>query len=131
MPKKIVKKAEKKIEKKIEKKVEKKVSNVISSAKANVTKKVAEVEKKAEKKFDDVKKQFNEEAKFVKAESKVIASGIWAWWEKSSTEEKLYTILGIIGLLWGLYVLKSMIWGLVLIIVWLLFVTGYFVKKGK
>lgn len=87
------------------------------------------VVKTAEKKFDEVKKQFEEEAKFVKAESKVIASGIGTWWEKSSTEEKIYTILGIIALIWGLYVLKNMIWGLLLIIVGILFVTGYFVKK--
>jgi hypothetical protein len=37
--------------------------------------------------------------------------------------------LGIIALIWGLYVLKNMIWGLLLIIIGILFVTGYFVKK--
>lgn len=37
---------------------------------------VKTVVKTSEKKFDEVKKQFNEEAKFVKAEGKVIASGI-------------------------------------------------------
>jgi hypothetical protein len=37
--------------------------------------------------------------------------------------------LGIIALIWGLYVLKNMIWGLLLIIVGILFVTWYFVKK--
>lgn len=87
------------------------------------------VVKTAEKKFDEVKKQFKEEAKFVQEESKVIASGIGKWWDRSSTEEKIYTILGIIALIWGLYVLKNMIWGLLLIIVGILFVTGYFVKK--
>lgn len=90
---------------------------------------VKTVVKNAERKFDQVKRQFEEEADFVKEESKVIASGIWKWWEKSSTEEKVYTILGIIALIWGLYVLKNMIWGLLLIIVGILFVTWYFVKK--
>lgn len=90
---------------------------------------VKKVVKNAERKFDQVKKQFEEEADFVKEESKIIASGIWKWWEKSSTEEKVYTILGIIALIWGLYVLKNMIWGLLLIIVGILFVTWYFVKK--
>ncbi|MDD3263063.1 MAG: hypothetical protein PHR61_04395 [Candidatus Absconditabacteria bacterium] len=90
---------------------------------------VKTVVKNAERKFDQVKRQFEEEADFVKEESKVIASGIGKWWEKSSTEEKVYTILGIIALIWGLYVLKNMIWGLLLIIVGILFVTGYFVKK--
>lgn len=104
----------------------KKVTKKPTTAKKPVAKKII---KTAEKKFDWVKKQFEEEAKFVKAESKVIASGIWSWWEKSSGEEKLYTILGIIALIWGLYVLKNMIWGLLLIIVGILFVTGYFVKK--
>ncbi len=84
-----------------------------------------------EKKIDEVKKQIQAEAKFVKAESKEIASGISHWWATSSTEEKIYTILGIIALIWGLYTLRSMIWGLLLIIVGILFVTGYFVKKGK
>lgn len=97
-----------------------------TAAKKPVAKNVV---KTAEKKIDEVKKQFKEEAKFVKEEGKVIASGIWTWWEKSSTEEKIYTILGIIALIWGLYVLKNMIWGLLLIIVGLLFVTGYFIKK--
>ena len=92
-------------------------------------KQAKEVVGKAEKKIDDVKKTVKEEAKFVKEESKEIASGISKWWEVSSTEEKIYTILGIIALLWGLYVLKGMIWGLLLIIVGILFVTGYFIKK--
>ena len=89
-------------------------------AKTPITKTVL---KTAEKKFDEVKKQFKEETKFVQEEGKTIISGIGKWWDKSSTEEKIYTILGIIALIWGLYVLKSMIWGLLLIIIGILFVT--------
>jgi len=37
---------------------------------------VKKVVKNAERKFDQVKKQFEEEADFVKEESKIIASGI-------------------------------------------------------
>lgn len=96
------------------------------AAKKPTTKKVV---KATDKKFDEVKKQFEEEAKFVKDEGKVIASGIGRWWENSSPEEKIYTILGIVALIWGLYVLRGMIWGLLLIIIGILFVTGYFVKK--
>jgi hypothetical protein len=32
-------------------------------------------------------------------------------------------------LIWGLALLRHLIWGLILIIVWILFVTGYFTKK--
>ena len=82
-----------------------------------------------EKKLDEAKKQIHEEAKFVQEESKELASGITKWWAHSSTEEKIYTILGIFALIWGLYVLRSMVGGLLLIIIGILFVTGYFVKK--
>jgi len=82
-----------------------------------------------EKKLDEAKKQIHEEAKFVQEESKELATGVSKWWNNSSSEEKIYTILGIFALIWGLYVLRSMVGGLILIIVGILFVTGYFVKK--
>ncbi len=102
---------------------EKKVAAKKIPAKKTVTKKL-------EANFDEVKKQIEEEAKFVKEESKQVMGGIEKWWHKSSTEEKIFTILGIIALIWGLYVLRGMIWGLLLIIVGILFVTGYFTKKN-
>jgi|GEM_PF-799089 len=95
------------------------------AVKAVAKKTVAQVEKK----LDEAKKQIHEEAKFVQEESKELATGISKWWNHSSTEEKAYTILGILALIWGLYVLRSMVGGLILIIVGILFVTGYFVKK--
>lgn len=82
-----------------------------------------------EKKLDEAKKQIHEEAKFVQEESKELATGVTKWWNHSSSEEKIYTILGIFALIWGLYVLRSMVGGLLLIIIGILFVTGYFVKK--
>ena len=96
-----------------------------------VEKTVKDVEVKVEKKVQEVKKQVADEVEFVKGESKELASGIGRWWESASGEEKAYTILGIIALLLGLYVLRNMIGGLILIIIGILFVTGYFVKKGK
>ena len=103
-------------------------------AKKPVAKKAAPVKpsavtKQVEKKLDEAKKQINAEAKFVQAESKELATGVSKWWNHSSAEEKIYTILGILALIWGLYVLRSMVGGLLLIIVGILFVTGYFVKK--
>lgn len=95
------------------------------AAKAVAKKTVAQVEKK----LDEAKKQIHEEAKFVQEESKELATGVTKWWNHSSSEEKIYTILGIFALIWGLYVLRSMVGGLILIIVGILFVTGYFVKK--
>lgn len=94
-------------------------------AKVAAKKTVAQVEKK----LDEAKKQIHQEAKFVQEESKELATGVSKWWNHSSSEEKIYTILGIFALIWGLYVLRSMVGGLILIIVGILFVTGYFVKK--
>jgi malate synthase len=106
---------------------------VKAPAKKVVAKKAAPkksvVTKQVEKKLDEAKKQIHEEAKFVQEESKELATGVSKWWNHSSAEEKIYTILGILTLIWGLYVLRSMVGGLLLIIVGILFVTGYFVKK--
>ena len=98
-------------------------------AEKKVEQKAAAVAAEVEKKLDEAKKQIHEEVKFVHEESKDIATGVTKWWAHSSTEEKIYTILGIFALIWGLYVLRSMVGGLLLIIIGILFVTGYFVKK--
>ncbi|MFA5747550.1 MAG: hypothetical protein WC872_00385 [Candidatus Absconditabacterales bacterium] len=88
---------------------------------------VGKVEERVKKFATSIEK----EANVVKAESKEFGSKIEYRWETSTTEEKIYTIIGIILLILGLYVLKEMIGGLILIILGLLFVTGYFVKKRK
>lgn len=82
-----------------------------------------------EKKLDEAKRQIHQEAKFVQEESKELATGVTKWWNHSSTEEKIYTVLGILALIWGLYILSDMLGGILLIIIGILFVTGYFVKK--
>jgi hypothetical protein len=53
------------------------------------------------------------------------------WWSKASDEERIYMILWIILLIVGLYVLRNIVGGLVLIIIWIFFVTGFFAKKSK
>jgi hypothetical protein len=76
-------------------------------------------------------KNFESEARVIKSESKEIGSKIGTRREVSSTEEKLFTILGIILLIFGLYVLRNMIGGMLLIVLGLLLVTGFFLKRKK
>ncbi len=76
-------------------------------------------------------KNFEKEAKVIKSESKEIGSKIGARREVSTTEEKIFTIIGIILLIFGLYVLRNMIGGMLLIVIGILFVTGFFLKRQK
>ncbi len=99
----------------------------IKKAVAATKKTVSTVEVKA-KAFA---KDFEKEAKVIKAESKEIGSKIWARREVSTTEEKMFTIIGILLLILGLYVLRNMIGGMLLIVLGLLFVTGFFLKREK
>ncbi len=76
-------------------------------------------------------KSVEKEADYVKGEGKELGSKIWSRWHVASTEEKIYTIIGILLLVWGLYVLRGMIRGMLLIVVGILFVTGFFIKGKK
>jgi hypothetical protein len=80
-------------------------------------------------KVSDFKSTVKKEAKIVGEESKIIATGIGKRRHTSTPEEKLFTILGIILLIRGLYRVKDFIRGMLLIIAGILFVTGYFIKK--
>lgn len=86
-----------------------------------------------EKKVDVFTSNVKKEAKFVSKEGKVIATGIWSWWHTSSSEMKTYTVIGIILMIRGLYILfNNWRWifiSVLLIVLGLLFVTGYFIKK--
>lgn len=86
---------------------------------------------KVEKKVKQIESQFEEEAKEIKKESKERGNKISARRHTSSTEEKVYMILGIILLVRGLVEMSQFILGLVLIIFWILFVTGFFVSKKR
>jgi hypothetical protein len=98
-------------------------------------KKVVDATKKTvsavELKAKSFAKDFEKEAKVIKTEGKEIGSKIGARREVSSSEEKMFTILGIILLILGLYVLRNMIGGMLLIVLGLLFVTGFFLKRQK
>lgn len=76
-------------------------------------------------------KNMEKEAKVIKSESKEIGSKIGNRWEVASTEEKVFTIIGIILLILGLYVLRQMVGGMILIVIGILFVTGFFMKRKK
>lgn len=78
-------------------------------------------------------KSVEKEADYVTGESKELGNKIWSRRQVASTEEKIYTVIGIALLIWGVYSLKELVRGGILIVVGLLFVTGFFIKgrKGK
>jgi len=83
-------------------------------------------------KVNNFKKVVKAEAKVIGKESKEFGHKVGTRRETSNTEEKVYTILGILLLIFGLYVLRQMIGGMMLIVIGILFVTGFFMKrKGK
>ena len=88
---------------------------------------------KVETKVKAFAKSVEKEAKTVQKDSEELGSKIGSRRQVASTEEKIYTIIGILLLIRGLYVLRGMIWGMLLIVVGILFVTGFFTKgkKGK
>ena len=95
--------------------------------KAPIKKTVSAVEMKAKSFAKDVEK----EAKVVAKEGKEIGSKIGNRREVASTEEKIFTIIGIVLLVFGLYTLRNMIGGMLLIVLGMLFVTGFFLRRKK
>ena len=82
-----------------------------------------------EKKIDEVKKTTTQTAKKVEVESKKIFSEAWNRWHRATEEERIYMVLWVILLIIWLYVLRSIVGGLLLIILWMLFVTWFFANK--
>jgi len=129
-------------EKKTSKKIEEAAVKASKTAKKTAKKFWKEAEKvwkAAAKKFDEVstkvsnvagelaeewelEEKFNEWAE----KTKQAATWISKWWKKSSTVEKVTTIGWIILLICALRVLRSLIWGILLLLFWILCVTGYF-----
>jgi len=129
---------EKKTSKKIEEAAEKATKSAKKTAK-KFSKEAEKVWKAAAKKIDEVSNKVSNvawelaeewelEEKFNKGaeQTKQAATGIKKWWYKSSTIEKITTILWIILLVRSLFVLSSLIWGILLLLFWILCVTGYF-----
>ncbi len=91
----------------------------------------APAKKSVELKAKAFAKNFEKEARVFKSESKELGSKIGIRREVSNTEEKIFTIIGIILLIFGLYVLRNMIGGMLLIVIGILFVTGFFIRRKK
>ncbi|MFA7298150.1 MAG: hypothetical protein WC010_00745 [Candidatus Absconditabacterales bacterium] len=93
-----------------------------------VRKTVSSVEKKV-KSFarnveHEAKTRFSEEGK-------EIGSKISVRREVSTTEEKMFTIIGILLLIFGIYYMRQFLGGMILIVLGILFVTGFFLKRRK
>lgn len=67
----------------------------------------------------------------VAAAAKKVEKKAEGWFANVKLEDNIHMIIGIILLVVGLYQLRQWILGLVLIILGILFVTGYFEKKAK
>ena len=129
-------------EKKTSKKIEeaaKEAQKAAWKAAKKISKKAEKVWKAAAKKFDEVSSKVSNvaweladerelEEKFNKGaeQTKQAATWISKWWKRSSTVEKVTTIVWIILLICALRVLRSLIWGILLLLFWILWVTGYF-----
>lgn len=129
---------EKKTSKKIEEAAKEAQKDAWKAAK-KISKKAEKVWKAAAKKFDEVSSKVSNvageladewelEEKFNKGaeQTKQAATWISKWWKRSSTVEKVTTIVWIILLVCALRVLRSLIWGILLLLFWILWVTGYF-----
>ncbi len=88
-----------------------------------------------EKKVKSFAKDFEKEAKVMKSEWKELGSKIWSRWEVSSAEEKTFTIIGIVLMVRWLYILFSrgrwLFISILLVVLGILFVTGFFSRKKK
>ena len=93
------------------------VARTVSSVETKVKSFARNVEHEAKQRFGE--------------ETKEIGGKIGARREVSSTEEKIFTIIGILLLIFGLYVLRNMIGGMLLIVLGILLVTGFFLKRKK
>ncbi|EKD25259.1 MAG: hypothetical protein ACD_80C00092G0003 [uncultured bacterium (gcode 4)] len=89
---------------------------------------VASVENKVKSFAKNVEKEAKD--RFGK-ETKEISSKIGTRWEVSTSEEKMFTIIGILLLILGIYYMRQFIGGMLLIVIGLLFVTGFFLKRKK
>jgi hypothetical protein len=59
------------------------------------------------------------------------ADDIWNRWTRSTTEEKITMVVGIILLIRALYALRLFLGWIVLLILWLLFVSWFFDRPLK
>ena len=84
-----------------------------------------------EKKIDNAKNATVETAKEVWEKSKKVFGKIINRWEKSTTEDKICRILGLILLIIGICWFWIYIIHMILIVLWAALVSGFFTKKDK
>lgn len=114
----------KKSVKKVTTTTKKKTNTVGADAKKSANTAEANAKNFAKNVEKEAKVLFNEE-------TKELGSKIWNRRETASNEEKVSTIIGIVVLILGLYFLRDMIWGMLLIVLGILLVTGFFLKKRR
>ena len=76
--------------------------------------------------FDKNMEKVSAEFDRVADDVKDTAEDIGNWWTRSTVEERITMIVGIILLLWALFTLRAILWGIVLLTLWLLLVSGFF-----
>lgn len=84
-------------------------------------------------KISEVSAEITEKLEEKAEETKKVARGVAKWWNKSSTEELITTILGGILILCALWQLRHIVWGILLLLAGIALVTGMFnsyVKSG-
>lgn len=81
--------------------------------------------------FDKKKEQISAEFDRVADDVKDTAEDIGNWWTRSTTEEKITMIVGIVFLVRALIKLRTILRGIVLLTLWLLSVSGFFDRPLK
>ena len=81
--------------------------------------------------FDKNMKKVSAEFDKVADDVKDTAEDIGNWWTRSTTEEKITMIIGILLLVRALIKLHTILWGIVLLTLWLLSVSGFFDRPLK
>ena len=76
--------------------------------------------------FDKNMKKVSAEFDRVADDVKDTAEDIGNWWTRSTTEEKITMIVGIVFLVRALIKLRTILRGIVLLTLWLLSVSGFF-----
>ncbi len=77
-------------------------------------------------KISEVASEIGEKLENGAAETKKVATGIRKWRDKASLEEIVTTIIGLILLLLALWALRKFIWGILLLVLGILCVSGFF-----
>ena len=81
--------------------------------------------------FDKNMKKVSAEFDRVADDVKDTAEDIWNRWTRSTTEEKVTMIVGIILLVWAVIALREFLRWIILLILWFLSVSGFFDRPLK